>query len=584
MTFSIYGVSRSGKDYLIQKLKKYFELKGKSLLHINGSATLNKMSAERFSKKFKELSENEKNELRISFIEYIHIIERENPYVVVDGHYAFYDKEGKLFKVFTEYDLNCYEKFFYLDTKADDIIERMRNSEGEKKNTSMTSEAVSVWQNYEIEEMTKDLLADDKELHIVRFDNDFCLEYIFDVVTSDKYDSKAIAAKLLAEVNIYTSTVILTDCDKTLSVEDSTNIALDYIGASSKPLKEIFGGDRYSNYQMMLVNRYYESVHVFTKETLAVVRDTITLNNGIIEDLKGKTNVNILAISAGNSDIWEGIISKCGLNAVVLRNNGIISKYVKYYTAKLLRERGKFVIAIGDSILDSLMLCEANIGYLATKGYRKNIESFVQANKQLRQLSYYEYRYDEILTEDSIVSIKTLPLTVGTQTLIDICKSNSEITGKRLRQAHSKLGSLIAKTIIQEIPNGKFAVVIMMRSGLSFGMGIADELDSPVLFYDDKNPELFASQLQDNPQLNNYRFILCDGVVNTGKTILELAEAYSKHSPIIATNVISEKYENNDVIPVYATRISKHSYTGSKQKNISNGKGPDTSDRLFKLI
>ncbi len=584
MTFSIYGVSRSGKDYLIQKLKEYFESRGKSLLHVNGSATLNEIASERFSKKIKELTEDEKNELRISFIEYIHKVERDNPFVVVDGHYAFYDGERKLFKVFTEYDLRCYEKFFYLDTKPEDIVSRMRNSEGDKKNTSITAEAVYAWQNFEIDEMTKDLLEADKELHIVRFDNDFCLEYIFDTVTSIKYDSKVIADQMLAGVELTCSTVILTDCDKTLSVEDSTNIALDYIGASKKPLKDIFGGDRYSNYQMMLANRYYESIQAFTNDSLAVVRDTISINTGIIEDLKSKVNVNILAISAGNSDIWKGIIEKCGLNATVLQNNGVTSKYVKYYIAKRLRERGKFVIAIGDSILDSLMLCEANIGYLATKGYRANIEAFVKSNKQIRQLSYYEYKYDGILTEDSIVSIKTLPLTVGTQTLIDVCKSDSGATGKKLREAHTNLGSLVAKTISQDFRGEKFAVVIMMRSGLSFGMGIADELDAPVLFYDDKNTTFFENQLKDNPQLQDYRFILCDGVVNTGKTILELANAYQSYRPIIATNVISEKYEGNNAIAVYASRVSKHSYTGAKQKTIHDGKGPDTSDRLFNLI
>ena len=478
MTFSIYGVSRSGKDYLIQKLKEYFESRGKSLLHVNGSATLNEMASVHFAKKFKELTEDEKNELRILFIEYIQKVERENPYVVVDGHYAFYDGEGNLFKVFTQYDLRCYEKFFYIDTNPEDIVNRMKNSEGEKKNTSITAEAVYAWQNFEIDEMTKDLLEADKELHIVRFDNDFCLEYIFDTVTSTKYDSKVIADRMLEGVDLTCSSIILTDCDKTLSIEDSTNIALDYIGASKKPLKDIFGGDRYSNYQMMLANRYYESVQAFSSESLAVVRDTISINTGIIEDLKSKVNVNILAISAGNSDIWKGIIEKCGLNATVLQNNGVTSKYVKYYVAKLLRERGKFVIAIGDSILDSLMLCEANIGYLATKGYRANIEAFVKSNKQLRQISYYEYKYDGILTEDSIVSIKTLPLTAGTQTLIDVCKSDSGATGKKLREAHTNLGSLVAKTISQDFHGEKFAVVIMMRSGLNFGMGIADGLNN----------------------------------------------------------------------------------------------------------
>ena len=93
-----------------------------------------------------------------------------------------------------------------------------------------------------------------------------------------------------------------------------------------------------------------------------------------------------------------------------------------------------------------------------------------------------------------------------------------------------------------------------------------------------------AEQLKDNPQLRDCRMILCDGVVNTGKTILELAEMHRNYHPIIATNVISEKYNSNSMIPVYASRISKNSYTGAKQKTISNGKGPDTSDRLFKLL
>ncbi len=584
MTFSIYGVSRSGKDYLIQKLKEFFEINGLTLLHINGSATLNEMAESRYSKRFKFLTDDEKNSLRIAFIEYIHEKERCNPYIVVDGHYAFYDAEGKLFSVFTEYDLKCYEKFFYLDTNPDDIVDRMRTSDGEKKNTSMTSQDVRTWQNYEIDEMTKTLLGDDKELHIIKYDSDFCLKYIYDTVTSDKYDSKAIAEKMIKGISLKNTTVILTDCDKTLSFEDSTNIALEYIGASKLPLKDIFGGDRYSNYQMMLANMYYENIGAFTDESLEAIVERITINQEIVDDLKSKKNADILAISAGNSIAWKRILSNCGLNATVLQNYGLTSKYVKYYVANLLRKRGKFVIAIGDSLLDSLMLTEANLSYLATKGYRANIEAFIRANPKIRQLSYFEYKYDDVVTEKCVLSIKALPSSKETQSLIDVCKSSSGVTGKKLREAHGKLGVLIARLIAKDHPNEKFAVVIMMRSGLSFGLGVADSLDAPVLFYDGNNKELFSEQLKGNPQLTDYRMILCDGVVNTGKSIMELANAYSEYNPIIATNVISEKYESSDMMPIYASRVSQNSYTGSKRKTVSDGEGPDTSDRLFNLI
>ena len=548
MTFSIYGVSRSGKDYLIKKLKDFFEAKGLTLLHINGSATLNEMAESRYSKRFKLLSDDEKNNLRIAFIEYIHKAEESNPYIVVDGHYAFYDTDGKLFSVFTEYDLKCYEKFFYLDTNPDDIVDRMRASEGEKKNTSMTSQDIRRWQNYEIDEMTKALLGDDKELHIVKYDSDFCLEYIYDAVTSDKYDSKAIAAKMIKDLSLKNTTVILSDCDKTLSFEDSTNIALEYIGASKLPIKNIFGGDRYSNYQMMLANRYYEDIGVFTDDSLKVITERITINQAIVADLKSKKNVDILAISAGNSEVWKKILSNCRMDATVLQNYGLTSKYVKYYVANLLRKQGKFVVAIGDSLLDSLMLSEANLSYLATKGYRANVEAFIRTNPQVRQLAYFEYKYNDVVTEESVLSIKNLPPSEETQALIDVCKSSSGITGKKLRDAHGKLGVLMAQLIVKDYPDDKFVVVIMMRSGLSFGLGIADALDAPGLFYDGDNKKLLSEQLEGNPQLTDYRMILCDGVINTGKSIMELANAYSEYNPIVATNVISEKYESSNMI------------------------------------
>ena len=584
MTFSIYGVSRSGKDYLIQKLKEYFKKQGIQLLHVNGSATLNDMADRVYSKRFKKLTDEEKNILRIDFIKYIHELEESNPYIVVDGHYAFYGNDGNLFKVFTEYDLACYEKFFYLDTNPDFIVERMRASEGEKKNTSMTAREISVWQNFEIDEMTKELIQDDKELHIVKFETDFCLEYIFDAVTTDKYDSKIIAKKMLSEINLSHETVILTDCDKTLSVEDSTNIALDYVGASKVPLKDIFKGDRYSNYQMALAEDYYNSTNAFTDEALAVICDQITVNHPLIDDLKSKKDTDILAITAGNSVAWQRILAANGMNITVLNNNGLISKYVKYFVAKQLRTMGKFVVAIGDSLLDSMMLIKANIAYLATKGYRTNIEAFLKSNPSIRQLSYFEYKYDNVITEDSILSIKTLKNTAESKTLIELCKSDSGITGKKLREAHYKLGSLVSKMIAEDYPNEKLAIVIMMRSGLSFGSGIADELDCPVLFYENENIELLKAQLEESPQLSEYRMVLCDGVVNTGKSINELAYALGGYKPIIATNVISDKFNSSEMIPIYASRISKNSFTGAKQKTISNGKGPDTSDRLFNLM
>ena len=62
----------------------------------------------------------------------------------------------------------------------------------------------------------------------------------------------------------------------------------------------------------------------------------------------------------------------------------------------------------------------------------------------------------------------------------------------------------------------------------------------------------------------------------------EIAAKMVGYNTVIATNVISSKFNVDYIHPIYATRISGRSFVGAKQQTISNGKGPDTSDRLFK--
>ena len=96
MKFAIYGVSRSGKNYLIEKLVRFFQEKSVSLVHVNGSGILKELAQEIYKKEFKRLNEEEKDCLRQKFIERLDIAEKEYGNIVVDGHYAFYNQNGEL--------------------------------------------------------------------------------------------------------------------------------------------------------------------------------------------------------------------------------------------------------------------------------------------------------------------------------------------------------------------------------------------------------------------------------------------------------------------------------------------------------
>lgn len=161
---------------------------------------------------------------------------------------------------------------------------------------------------------------------------------------------------------------------------------------------------------------------------------------------------------------------------------------------------------------------------------------------------------------------------------ISVCLSSSGVSGQQLRSAHYFLGAELAKQIKkkEKLINKKIAVVIMMRAGLPFGLGISDALENS------NSLDILFSPVAEKDFAGYDLVIIADAVINTGKTILEFINTVNNKNILIMTNVISEKHISNfDAYNVQAVRISSNSYKGSNVKVISNGKGPDTGDRLF---
>ena len=165
-----------------------------------------------------------------------------------------------------------------------------------------------------------------------------------------------------------------------------------------------------------------------------------------------------------------------------------------------------------------------------------------------------------------------------TQTNISKCLSSSNICGKDLREAHYYLGKRLGIQIESDINliGMNIGILVMMRAGLPFGIGLADQLE------ENNNVDILFSSSTDIDFTKYDYVIIADAVINTGKTILEIINHIDFKKVIIATSVISEKYiDNFDNLDTYAVRISSNSFKGSKVKTVSKGRGPDTGDRLF---
>jgi len=172
------------------------------------------------------------------------------------------------------------------------------------------------------------------------------------------------------------------------------------------------------------------------------------------------------------------------------------------------------------------------------------------------------------------------------ESLIAVCKSTSQVHGQQLRDAHYKLGNMLAKTMIKDLPSHNITVIVMMRAGLCFGLGIADGLELlgikvSILFY--FNEWQWEKEKSNTTQALDNDIILVDAVINTGDSIMQFEQTILSNKNIFfATNVLSDKaiykFKNKCV---YTTRISEKSFEGARVSVVKNGKGPDTGDRLF---
>lgn len=167
---------------------------------------------------------------------------------------------------------------------------------------------------------------------------------------------------------------------------------------------------------------------------------------------------------------------------------------------------------------------------------------------------------------------------------INICKSDSGITGTELRKIHEFFGETIADTYKQYF-SSESVVITLLRAGLPMAYGFANKLDCTFLLYDDKNGLNFFEKNKE--LLQNKDVIFIDAVINSGNGLLNAIELSNipKNRIKIVTNVLCDKaIETFKDYELFTVRVSQNSFKGQKVAKQSNGVGPDTGDRLFRTM
>lgn len=401
MIVSAYGIPRSGKDTFI---KQVITKKSGNAFHLKGSETLNELSFKFFNCKFRQLDENKQKQIRIEFTKYAKKLEKKYELVIVDGHYSFPD--GDNYKVvFTKADLELYDAFFYLKKSGEEIIRNFNSDDKKDYSEQLLSiEKSEAWMEFEIQDMQQ--VVENAEKDFIVLDSDSAS---IDFVCNYKKTAKEVALEVSKSIFAMTHgrKIVLSDLDKTVSINDLTNDFIEHSGLDSLFPKAIFKGDYYTSYQfyrfhMFLLGslNYDESIHHSLNR--------LHLNKHVIHDLlKMKDSCCVIALTTGMVDAWSIKNSEMNLFENIYGfskyNSIVITPLIKKLVAKYLSKNAD-VMAIGDSVIDLGMLLEANKGYIVsmTKLDKRIIKAYESGKiyKTLFQPPYSEFKYDFLKEEE----------------------------------------------------------------------------------------------------------------------------------------------------------------------------------------
>lgn len=409
MKIAVYGVSRAGKDYLLERVVTHLLTLGISAIHIKGSATLNELSHQQYGISLKQADEAKRTILRQQFIEIVEKSALTHEVVFVDGHYAFIGDDG-FYTVLTEADKYCYDHFFYLDTLTEKIIEFSRANPKTSQDLTIQASKIAAWKQFEIAGLSRVCDELGKELVILDENTQSCIQFITLWIQSfsDFFDYPKIAIKLVQQFlqtqDKQHSSIVLLDGDNTLANNDTTYDFCDFLQIEKLALKRIFYADRYSSYQFFQVQNLYQH---FDEQNINKATEYAASKIQICDELwafvhRYAPKAYFCVLTSGLFGIWQGKtdelggIDKVWGNLADKTQTFFVTPMLKKQIALAFQNNGVQVMAVGDSVIDIPMLEVANRGYIvAHKKLNLAVCRYFSSNPNstIRQILTTEWQY-----------------------------------------------------------------------------------------------------------------------------------------------------------------------------------------------
>lgn len=330
MRIGLYGMPTAGKTYILDKIDFMEVIVGGKLLR-------------QYDPLFDQRDEAGREKDRKEVAELMMAKET----FIMDGHYAFGDEIA-----FTEEEGEMYDVYIYLYIEPSILKERMQNS---TKNQKYLKYDINKWQSVEIDGLREYCHKNNKDFYVIdnppsntNVDANLVIEFIKDITNG--FSCYSFADKIARDIlNVSNdSNIILFDGDKTLTVQDSSNVVFGYN-------THIYDNNFYTGYHSWMQAKEFEKYNFSELSKLPV-----DLNDKCVTQI----NENSFILTSGHQKIWSYVSSYlnipyyCGIE---------MCAETKYFITKILQNSGKTVKAFGDGMNDYYMLKQADEGILVTK-------------------------------------------------------------------------------------------------------------------------------------------------------------------------------------------------------------------------
>lgn len=387
IVIGLYGISGSGKSFLLQRLQQ--ELGQTEFTFFEGSDVIASLVPGGLDALHK-LNDETKAHWRGQAIDTIgRESARSGRVAIVTGHLMFWSEEHATGQsVYTENDLKTFTHIIYLGISPD-VVSQRRLDDSLRHRTTISVEHLRKWQEAEIS-ILRDLCRQNHILFSLLFDHDPLVSRVMTLV--QHFQQPKTVESNLARVQARLDTVLTRPChrnletvlvldgDKTLAPEDTGTLFWQILAktqlhlAGTDPLRELFGSCLgYSDAAFHQATLLYEDAadDEQFEYICDMVASSVTMHPDMISLLQlvaDHGHVGALVVTCGLRRVWEKVLESRGLSGVVdvIGGGRIADGFVVTAAAKaaiisqLKNTANLYVWAFGDSPLDLPMLKEAD--------------------------------------------------------------------------------------------------------------------------------------------------------------------------------------------------------------------------------